>query len=152
MSEKFEVGSIVEGKVLRIKPFGAIVSLGNQTQGLVHISQIANSFVQDINEHLSIGDMVKVKVLSVDEAANKISLSIRDALPPALKPARTERPYKPREQKSNYENRGSRPSEDYSRSQNSGSPIVDFEDKMKDWLKQSTERQAGLNKRANKRS
>ena len=44
MSEKLEVGSIVEGKVVRIKPFGAIVSLGN-TQGLVHISQIANSFV-----------------------------------------------------------------------------------------------------------
>ena len=49
MSEKLEVGSIVEGKVVRVKPFGAIVSLGN-TQGLVHISQVANSFVQDINE------------------------------------------------------------------------------------------------------
>ncbi len=152
MSEKIEVGSIVEGKVLRIKPFGAIVSLGNQTQGLVHISQIANSFVQDINDHLSVGDMVKVKVLSVDEAANKISLSIRDALPQAPKPVRSERPYKPREQKSNYENRTSRPSDDYSKSQSSGSPINDFEDKMKDWLKQSNERQAGLNKRANKRS
>ena len=64
MSEKLEVGSIVEGKVVRVKPFGAIVSLGN-TQGLVHISQVANSFVQDINDHVKVGDMVKVKVLSM---------------------------------------------------------------------------------------
>ena len=68
MSEKLEVGSIVEGKVVRVKPFGAIVSLGN-TQGLVHISQVANSFVQDINDHVKVGDMVKVKVLSIDEGS-----------------------------------------------------------------------------------
>ena len=49
MSEKPEVGSIVEGKVVRIKPFGAIVSLGEQVQGLVHISQVANTFVQDLS-------------------------------------------------------------------------------------------------------
>lgn len=150
MSEKLEVGSIVEGKVIRIKPFGAIVSLGNQSQGLVHISQVANSFVQDINDHLTIGDMVKVKVISVDEAAHKISLSIRDALPPAPKPAHADRPFRPREQKSNYENRTQRPSDDFRQPQ-AGS-VSDFEDKMKDWLKQSNERQAGLNKRANKRS
>lgn len=70
MSEKLEVGSIVEGKVVRVKPFGAIVSLGN-TQGLVHISQVANSFVQDINDHVKVGDMVKVKVLSIDEESHK---------------------------------------------------------------------------------
>ena len=150
MSEKLEVGSIVEGKVIRIKPFGAIVALGNQSQGLVHISQVANSFVQDINDHLTIGDMVKVKIISIDEAAHKISLSIRDALPPAPKPAYAEKPYRPREQKSNYENRSSRPPDDYRPA--FSSPAGDFEDKMKDWLKQSNERQAGLNKRANKRS
>lgn len=150
MAEKLEVGNIIEGKVIRIKPFGAIISLGNQTQGLVHISQIANSFVQDINEHLAVGDIVKVKVISIDEAANKISLSIRDTLPPVPKPPRSDKPAKPREQKSNYENRTQRPSDEYSKpSQN---PTLDFEDKMKEWLKQSNERQAGLNKRANKRS
>lgn len=152
MSEKYEVGSIVEGKVIRIKPFGAIVSLGNGAQGLVHISQIANSFVQDINDHLKIGDMVKVKVLSVDEETNKISLSIRDALPPVPKVEKQEKTFKPREQKSNYENRSQRPNNDY-RSQAAApiTPASDFEDKMKEWLKQANERQAGLNKRANKR-
>ncbi len=151
MSEKVQVGSVVEGKVLRIKPFGAIVSLGDKTQGLVHISQIANSFVQDINEHIAVGDIVKVKILSVDEASNKISLSIREALPTPPKTAKPhfEKKFRSKEQKSNYENRTMRPADDYFKPQAAPS---DFEDKMKDWLKQSNERQAGLNKRANKRS
>lgn len=152
MSEKVQVGTIVEGKVLRIKPFGAIVSLGDKTQGLVHISQVANSFVQDINEHVSVGDIVKVKVLSIDEASNKISLSMREALPSSsktTKPAHFEKKLRSKEQKSNYENRTIRPADDYFKPQPAPS---DFEDKMKDWLKQSNERQAGLNKRANKRS
>lgn len=79
MADKIEAGSIVEGKVVRIKPFGAIVQLENGGQGLVHISQIANGFVQDINDHVAIGDTVKVKVMSVDEENRKIALSIRDA-------------------------------------------------------------------------
>ncbi len=150
MSEKVQVGNIVEGKVLRIKPFGAIVSLGEKVQGLVHISQVANTFVQDINDHVSVGDIVKVKVLSVDEASNKISLSMREALPapPKSKP-HYEKNFRSKENKSNYENRTIRPSDDYFKPQTTSS---DFEDKMKDWLKQSNERQAGLNKRANKRS
>lgn len=152
MSEKVQVGNIVEGKVLRIKPFGAIVSLGDKVQGLVHISQIANNFVQDINEHIAVGDVVKVKVLSVDEASNKISLSIREALPSTTKntkPSNFEKKFRTKEHKSNYENRTIRPADDYFKPQSAPS---DFEDKMKDWLKQSNERQAGLNKRANKRS
>ncbi|MGL4790545.1 MAG: S1 RNA-binding domain-containing protein, partial [Anaerotignaceae bacterium] len=50
------VGNIVEGKVIKITPFGAIVAIDGGGQGLVHISQIANSFVQDINEHLKVDD------------------------------------------------------------------------------------------------
>ena len=92
MSEKLEVGSIVEGKVVRVKPFGAIVSLGN-TQGLVHISQVANSFVQDINDHVKVGDMVKVKVLSIDEESHKIALSIREALPKEERRPKSNKPF-----------------------------------------------------------
>lgn len=146
MSEKLEVGSIVEGKVVKIKPFGAIVALGENRQGLVHISQVANSFVQDINDHLSSGDIIKVKIISIDTENNKISLSIKDALPPAPKPEFTKRG----EGKNNYENRGGNPPSD-NFSNNGGGSGSDFEDKMKEWLKQSNERQAGLNKRANKR-
>lgn len=145
MADKIEAGSIVEGKVVRIKPFGAIVQLENGGQGLVHISQIANGFVQDINDHVSIGDTVKVKVMSVDEENRKIALSIRDALPRANRP---QQGFKPREHKNNYELRGEKTSE----SSQSKEPVNDFEEKMKEWLKQSNERQAGINKRNNRRN
>ncbi len=148
MAEKIETGSIVEGKVVRIKPFGAIVQLENGSQGLVHISQIANGFVNDINEHVAVGDTVKVKVISVDEETKKIALSIREALPKAPK-AQRQQSFKPREHKNNYEPRGTKqPSDDAAQPKE---PVDDFEEKMKEWLKQSNERQAGINKRNNRR-
>ncbi len=141
MSEKPEVGSIVEGKVIRIKPFGAIVSIGEGVQGLVHISQVANTFVQDINEHVKVGDMVKVKVLSIEEETNKIALSIKEALP---KPARPSAKHQKQQDSKN-------PAEEYFKPQ-TVNPSADFEEKMREWMKQSNERQTSLNKRANKRS
>jgi general stress protein 13 len=77
MSEKIEVGSILQGKVTGIQPYGAFVALDEKTQGLVHISEITHGYVKDINDHLKVGDEVKVKVLSIDEGAGKIGLSIR---------------------------------------------------------------------------
>lgn len=145
MSEKLEVGSIVEGKVVRVKPFGAIVSLGN-TQGLVHISQVANSFVQDINDHVKVGDMVKVKVLSIDEESHKIALSIREALP------KEERRPKSNKQPRRQSEPSANPAQEYFRPQSSVNASSDFEDKMKEWMKQANDRQTSLNKRANKRS
>jgi len=77
MSEKIEIGSILAGKVTGIQPYGAFVALDENTQGLVHISEITHGYVKDINDHLKVGDEVQVKVLSVDEGAGKIGLSIR---------------------------------------------------------------------------
>ncbi|MDQ0178445.1 S1 domain-containing post-transcriptional regulator GSP13 [Bacillus chungangensis] len=77
MTEKYEVGSVVTGKVAGIQPYGAFIALDEKTQGLVHISEIKHGFVKDINEHLKTGDEVEVKILSVDEEKGKISLSIR---------------------------------------------------------------------------
>ncbi|WP_409290053.1 S1 domain-containing post-transcriptional regulator GSP13 [Peribacillus sp. SCS-37] len=77
MSEKYEVGSVVTGKVTGIQSYGAFVALDDSTQGLVHISEITHGYVKDVNEHLKVGDEVQVKVLSIDEAAGKIGLSIR---------------------------------------------------------------------------
>jgi len=77
MTEKIETGSILAGKVTGIQPYGAFVALDENTQGLVHISEITHGYVKDINDHLKVGDEIKVKVLSVDEAAGKIGLSIR---------------------------------------------------------------------------
>jgi len=88
----FEVGSILEGKVTGITKFGAFVSLPENRSGLVHISEIAYSYVSDISEHLSEGQTVTVKVIGID-ANNRINLSIKQAAPP---PPRPERRFTPR--------------------------------------------------------
>lgn len=144
------VGSIVEGKVIKITPFGAIVALEGGGQGLVHISQIANSFVQDINDHIKVDDTIKVKIMSIDAETKRISLSIRAALPKPERPEKTDRPqkqsnFKPRDQKPNYDRRND------SQASSPQPPLNEFEEKMKDFLKQSNDKMASLNKRANKR-
>ena len=73
-----KVGQIVEGVVSGITGFGAFVELSEDQTGMVHISEIADTYVKDINNYLSVDDKVKVKVLSV-ENNGRISLSIREA-------------------------------------------------------------------------
>jgi general stress protein 13 len=77
MTSKIEVDQIIEGKVTGIQPYGAFVALNDEVQGLVHISEVTHGYVKDINEHLTVGDDVNVKVLNIDEKNNKVSLSIR---------------------------------------------------------------------------
>ena len=77
----------MEGKVTGIAKFGAFVSLEEGKSGLVHISEISAGFVTDINEHLKVGDVVKVKIVSVDEKG-RINLSIRQAQPKPEAPRR----------------------------------------------------------------
>jgi S1 RNA binding domain protein len=73
-----EVGSIVEGVVTGITHFGAFVELPGGKTGLVHISEVADSFVRDIKEFVKEQDHVKVKILSMDERG-KVGLSIKQA-------------------------------------------------------------------------
>ncbi|MBU9711135.1 S1 domain-containing post-transcriptional regulator GSP13 [Evansella tamaricis] len=146
MSSQYEVGSIVEGKVTGIKPFGAFIALDDQKQGLVHISHIAHGFVKDINDHLSVGDEVKVKILTVDEETGKISLSIRETQP---KPERQERPERPsRPAGGGGGGRGGNRPNQQSSAQGQG--FNTLEEKLKSWLKESNEIQADLNKRIKK--
>ena len=72
----------MEGKVTGITGFGAFVSLPEGKSGMVHISEVANSFVSDIKEFIKEGDTVRVKVISIDDAG-RINLSIKRALSPA---------------------------------------------------------------------
>ena len=81
-----EIGSILEGKVTGITNFGAFVSLPDGANGMVHISEVANSYVSDIREHLKEGQTVKVKVISAEEG--RVSLSIKKAMEP-VRPARS---------------------------------------------------------------
>lgn len=123
MLENFQVGDVVEGKVTGIKPFGAFVAIDEKHQGLVHISEVAHGYVKDIQEHLSVGEEVKVKILSIDQEAGKISLSIRKTQAPPSRGGQK----KEKDQGFNT-----------------------LEQKLKDWLKESNEKQAQLNKRLKK--
>lgn len=77
MSNKYKVGDVVTGKVTGIQPYGAFVSLDEQTQGLVHISEITYGFVKSISDFIEVGDEVTVQILEVEDPNRKISLSIR---------------------------------------------------------------------------
>lgn len=74
-----ESGTIVEGKVTGITQFGAFLSFGEGKTGLVHISEIAPEYVKNIRDHVNENDVVKAKILSIDENG-KISLSIKQAI------------------------------------------------------------------------
>lgn len=78
--EKLEVDAVVEGVVARLANFGAFIDLGG-VDGLVHISRISHQHIKKPSDALTVGDTVKVKVLSIDEESGRVSLSIKDTLP-----------------------------------------------------------------------
>lgn len=73
------VGQIVEGKITGITNFGVFVDLGNSKSGMVHISEVAQTYVSEIRDHVKENDRVKVKVLAISDDG-KISLSIKRAM------------------------------------------------------------------------
>ncbi len=83
---EFGVGSVLEGKVTGITKFGAFVSLPGGKSGLVHISEIAYSYVNDVKDYLQEGQEVKVKVINIDDNG-RINLSIKKAQDPPPRPA-----------------------------------------------------------------
>ncbi|MFC4618366.1 S1 domain-containing post-transcriptional regulator GSP13 [Camelliibacillus cellulosilyticus] len=129
MLDQFKVGDIIEGKVTGIKPFGAFVAIDDDHQGLVHISEVSHEYIKDINEVLHVGDSVKVKITKIDAEAGKISLSIRQTEPAPERPKRA--------------NRGGRKADDKG-------GFNTLEHKLKEWMKESNEKQAQLNKRMKK--
>lgn len=139
-----EVGSKLQGKVTGITHFGAFVELPGGSTGLVHISEVADNYVKDINEVLKVGDEVLVKVVNVEQDG-KIGLSIRKAQDRPDRPERPVRPSRPegsgrpsrpfnsqRPNRPQGGGRGPRP--------NQARPTVSFEDKMSRFLKDSEER------------
>ena len=111
-----EIGSEIEGKVTGVANFGAFVELPEGNAGLVHISQIADTYVKDVSKHLKVGDIIKVKVLG-SAKQGKYDLSIKQV----GKPSWEYKKRRPREQKD-------RPT-----------PGT-FEDKITQFLKQSEEK------------
>ena len=92
-----ELNAVMKGKVTGIQSFGAFVELeGEKKQGLVHISEVSNTYVKDINEFLTVGQEVEVKVIKIDEEKGKISLSMRALMPEPERKERSERPRRER--------------------------------------------------------
>lgn len=134
-----EVGNILEGVVTGITKFGAFVELPGGKVGLVHISEVADVYVKDVNDFLKEKDKVKVKVLSVDDHG-KIGLSIKQ-----LQEKKVEEQNTCPAQSSNY-----RPAprkqfnNDFRKHNNSG---ASFEDKLSKFLKDSDEKLTDLRRK-----
>ena len=152
---EFGVGSILEGKVTGLTKFGAFVSLPEGKSGLVHISEIAYSYVNDVKDYLKEGQEVKVKVIGIDENG-RINLSIKKAMDPPPRPAGQGRPMG-----------GARPAGGgrpggFSRGPAAPREPASFEDKLKQFMqasdsklselhyteKRSSNRRGGRNKRS----
>ncbi|MCT2535130.1 S1 domain-containing RNA-binding protein [Aquibacillus koreensis] len=134
-----EIGSKVQGKVTGITNFGAFVELPGGSTGLVHISEVADSYVKDVNDHLTVGDEVEVKVIS--EKDGKIALSIKKAID---KPEGQTSSYSKRPQRQGgRDQRGSRNS---SNPRGNFKPKETFEDKLSKFLKTSEENISSLNR------
>ena len=144
-----EVGAKLEGKVTGITHFGAFVDLSGGVTGLVHISEIADNYVKDVNDHLKLSDVVTVKVINVDKDG-KIGLSIRQAVdkPPEERPTRPARSDRPgggfsRGGDGFRNDRGDRGGRSF---KPAGVGKPSFEDKMSRFMKDSEERISSLKK------
>lgn len=85
--EQVEVGQILEGKITRLTSFGAFVELSGGSVGMVHISEVASTYVKEISDFCKEDQEVKVKVLSISPEG-KISLSMKQAAPKEAQPKR----------------------------------------------------------------
>ncbi len=129
------VGTVLEGKVTGITKFGAFVTLPEGKSGMVHISEVANTYVSDIKDHLTEGQEVRVKVISIDELG-RIGLSIKKALPQA--------PRRPVSRDSSFSD-GKKSSQ-----QNRGN--LTFEDKLKMFMQDSESKMSDLKGHIDKKS
>ena len=128
-----EVGAVLEGKVSGVTKFGAFVNLPGGKSGLVHISEIANTFVSDVAQYVSVGQTVKVKVIGIN--GDKINLSIKRAEESEEAPRRrapqqhAEQQSRPAQQPQQPSGQVAAPTEDQA-----------FEDKLKQFMKDSDSR------------
>lgn len=142
---EFEVGAVLTGKVTGITKFGAFVALAPGKSGLVHISEIANSYVNDVHEFLTEGQEVKVKIIGIDETG-RINLSIKQAQErpkQALSPAR-----KAGESVAEVLRRDDAAQQAVQKPSND----VSFEDKLKRFMQDSDSKMSGLKQFSDKKS
>ena len=143
----FEVGSIVSGKVTGITKFGAFVSLAPGKSGLVHISEVANSYVSDVSEHLSVGQEVSVKIINVDQNG-RLNLSIKQTQPaPQRAPRPKAAPTTPRPQQGEQRTAPAPQARPAAPAQGELLPPsgnAAFEDKLKKFMQDSDSKMSGV--------
>lgn len=153
---QLEVGKIYEGKVTGITKFGAFVELEEGTVGMVHISEVSPTYVNDISEHLKEKQEVKVKVLNIGEDG-KISLSIKKALP---RPQQPQRERSGGQRNGGYSNNrgGDRPKGNFNRGpkpqsgfQGGQKQPATFEDMLSKFMSSSDEKISDMKKPESKR-
>ena len=128
-----ELGSVVEGKVTRLTNFGAFVALEDGKSGLIHISEVADEYVNNISDFLEDGQTVQARVVNID-ANGKIALSLKK-----MKPQVSDSEKQHRTPKGKFAGRG-----DFKPNRNLS---VSFEDKLSKFLKDSDERLTDLKRK-----
>ena len=138
---EFTVGALLEGKVKSITKFGAFITLPENRTGMVHISEVASTFVNDIKDFLQEGQQVKVKIINIDQAG-RINLSIKKAQPqePRQQHERSDRGFAPRQPRFQ---RSSAPRGRVQQAPKDPS-TMSFEDKLKAFMSDSESRQADV--------
>ena len=144
-----EVGNILPGKVTGITNFGAFVDLGNRKTGLVHISEVSNSYIKDIKDVLTVGDEVQVKVMEIS-GDGKVSLSIRRASADFSEETVEEKPKFQKSAPRNQEGQGSKKpysaksAPSFEKKSPSQAKVNDFDAMMSSFLKDSEDRLTSL--------
>lgn len=144
-----EVGNILPGKVTGITNFGAFVDLGNRKTGLVHISEVSNSYIKDIKDVLTVGDEVQVKVMEIS-GDGKVSLSIRRASADSSEESVEEKPKFQKSAPRNQEGQGfkkpysAKSTPSFEKKSPSQAKVNDFDAMMSSFLKDSEDRLTSL--------
>ena len=136
------VGNIYEGKVTGITKFGAFVQLAPGKSGMVHISEVANTFVDDIKKHINEGDTIKVKLIGIDQNG-RINLSIKKALPVEERPRQAARPERSEERQAQAPKNGPT-------LEKSADSV--FEDKLRMFMQRSESKMSDLRMQKDRRS
>lgn len=82
----YKIGQKVRGEVIGIQPYGVFVAIDEDTQGLIHISELKHGYIKEISEIVKKGDMIDVLIMDIDEHSRKISLSLRALQKPKFHP------------------------------------------------------------------
>ena len=144
-----EVGNILPGKVTGITNFGAFVDLGNRKTGLVHISEVSNSYIKDIKDVLTVGDEVQVKVMEIS-GDGKVSLSIRRASADSSEEKVEEKPKFQKSASRNQEGQGfkkpyaAKSAPSFEKKSPSQAKVNEFDAMMSSFLKDSEDRLTSL--------